>query len=62
MNLNESYQFTDLKELRDFLNGFKDTDLSTIWPDESYAGVSLNLKERNLTDDSKVNDFKFTMI
>lgn len=51
----ETYHFTNLLELRDFLNGFKSTDLSTVLPDDADC-FKLQWIEETLSDGSKVNN------
>lgn len=57
----DSYQFTDLAELRDFLNQFKESDLSTYWPDDAHNYLHLELKNKVLSDGSEVTNFTFKM-
>ena len=58
----DEYQFSDLKELKDFLNQFKESDLLTYCPDESSYYLNLNLITRKLSDGSEVTNFTFKMI
>lgn len=54
---NESYQFTTLAELRDWLNQFKSTDLDAVWiecNDKDY--INLRYITHRLSDGSEVTD------
>ncbi|MBL4656239.1 MAG: hypothetical protein JKY33_10505, partial [Bacteroidia bacterium] len=53
----ESYTFTNLAELRDFLNDFKTTDLSTVLPKDSDY-ITLRYVKQTLSDYSEVIDFR----
>lgn len=57
----EKFQFSNLAELRDWLNRFKSTDLETVFP---YRGDYYELvwSEKTLTDGSTVNDADISTI
>lgn len=57
--MDEHYTFTNLGELRDFLNAFKKTDLTTVLP-KTADYLDLHYFEQTLTDGSKVIDFTIT--
>ena len=54
--------FSDLKELKDFLNQFKESDLLAYYPDKSSCYLNLKLITRKLSDGSEVTNFTFKMI
>jgi hypothetical protein len=51
----ETFTFTNAKELRDWLNHFKETDLSTVYLYDSNGleYFTLSWEEETLTDGSK---------
>jgi len=54
----ETFNFETAADLRDWLNAFKTTDLSTVYV-ESNSGsgyLTLAFEEETLTDGSKVNN------
>jgi len=62
-NTLETFQFTNLAELRDWLNAFEVTDLTTvnIETDDSFH-VSISWVEETLTDGSVVNNAHFRTV
>jgi hypothetical protein len=54
------YQFTTAAELRDFLNSFRDTDLSTIYlrGQQDLDYITLTIMENDMGDGSKTTDWK----
>ncbi len=54
----ETFTFTNAKELRDWLNDLKETDLSTVYlyGSDGLEFSLLFLEEETLTDGSKVNN------
>jgi len=54
----ETFQFATAADLRDWLNAFKTTDLSTVYisPDQGSGYLTLAWEEETLTDGSKVNN------
>ena len=60
----ESYQFTNAEELRNFLNQFKATDLSVInfltGDGDTASYLNLTHTERSLSDGSSVTDWAVT--
>lgn len=57
--ITETFQFKSLEELRDFLNRFKSTELSTILP-ESANWFVLDWIEERLSDGSLVKNARIT--
>ena len=57
-----NYQFTTAKELRDFLNGFNDTDLSTIYTENTGGSdyITLTIQNNDMGDGSHTTDFIFS--
>ena len=51
----DKYQFSDLADLRDFLNQFKTTDLNAVHPEDGDYFV-LDWYEETLSDGSKANN------
>ena len=52
----EAYTFDDLEGLRDFLNRFKTTDLSTVLPAGGCSFFKIIWEVEILSDGSKVNN------
>jgi len=60
MRENRYFEFSDASELRDWLNQFKETDLSTVYLQSDRSNhLTLLWQEETLTDGSKVNNIKF---
>ena len=57
----EQFHFANLAELRDFLNGFKITDLSVVLP-ESADHFHLKWMPMTLTDGSEVINVKLETV
>jgi hypothetical protein len=49
----DTFQFTDLAQLRDWLNRFHTTDLRTVFPDDSGV-IDLTWIEQDMEDGSSV--------
>ena len=56
--MRETFNFCDAEQLRDFLNGFKETDLSSIQfkTENGLPYLSLTWEEKTLTDKSVVQN------
>lgn len=53
----ETFNFETAADLRDYLNAFKTTDLSTVYVESNSGSVlTLAFEEEMLTDGSKVNN------
>jgi hypothetical protein len=53
----ETFNFETAADLRDYLNAFKTTDLSTVYVESNSGSVlTLAFEEETLTDGSKVNN------
>ena len=52
----ETFAFSNLGELRDWLNMFETTDLSTVLPDNARGHIRLDWIEEVLSDGSIVNN------
>ena len=53
----ETFNFETAADLRDYLNAFKTTDLSTVYVESNSGSVlTLEFEEETLTDGSKVNN------
>ena len=58
--VDDYFEFSDAGELRDWLNQFKETDLSTVYLQSDRSNhLTLHWQEETLTDGSKVNNIKF---
>jgi hypothetical protein len=57
----ETFAFTDLAGLRDFLNGFKTRDLDTVLPD-SADHIKLDWIEETLSDGGIVNNVRIKTV
>jgi len=56
----ETYQFTTARQLRDFLNQFKATDLDTVYLEScGGSGITVDYDEQPLTDGSIVISMEF---
>jgi len=60
MRDNGYFEFSDAGELLDWLNQFKETDLSTVYLQNNHSDhLTFHWQEETLTDGSKVNNIKF---
>lgn len=60
----QTYDFADLVELRDWLNRFNDTELTAMYilaADGGDALVRFTVKDKTLTDGSTVSDVEVSL-